>query len=175
MNLKVLAAGMAVVVPLVALLAVGFRYDPKQIDSPLVGRPAPGVTLPALDGTGSVSLDAYRGKPLVLNFWATWCVPCQAEHPALLAAAMRYQGKAAFVGVVYQDKPENIQAWLRDRGSAYPTLIDEGSRAAIAYGVYGVPETYVIDAAGTIVHKFTGPVDAPSLDAVLAPLVGGAG
>lgn len=166
MNVKVLVAGLLVTIPLVVVLAVGFQHDPKRIDSPLIGKPAPAFRLPTVDG-GTVALADLRGKPVVVNFWATWCVPCRQEHPWLVQLSRRYQGRVDFLGVVYQDKPEAIAAWLQKYGSGYPTLVDEGSRAAIAYGVYGVPETYVIDGAGTIVHKFTGPVDPDELIRIL--------
>jgi cytochrome c biogenesis protein CcmG/thiol:disulfide interchange protein DsbE len=112
-----------------------------------------------------------RGQPAVVNFWATWCVPCKAEHRTLVAVAQRLAGKVNFYGVVYQDEPAKIQAWLDRSGSAYPQLLDVGAKAAIAYGVYGVPETYIIDPAGTITYKFTGQVDAGALLAQLEPLL----
>jgi cytochrome c biogenesis protein CcmG/thiol:disulfide interchange protein DsbE len=171
-NVKVLLLGLALVLPLVALLAVGFRFDPREIASPLVGKPAPDFTLEPLGGGAPVQLSALGGKPAVVNFWATWCVPCQAEHPVLLALARQFEGKVNFLGVVYQDKPEAIQAWLERRGTAYPQLVDVGSRAALAYGVYGVPETYVIDANGIIVEKIAGAVDGRTLQAQLLDLVG---
>lgn len=172
-NLKILLLGLAVVVPLVIVLANGFRYDPKEIASPLVGKPAPDFQLTALDGAQTVQLSALKGTPVVVNFWATWCVPCQAEHGTLLQLARAFEGKVAFLGVVYQDEPGNIQKWLDKRGSFYPQLIDTGSKAALAYGVYGVPETYVIDRSGTIVDKVVGPVSGPAMTASLTTLLGG--
>lgn len=163
MNTKVLVAGGLLTIPLVVVLAIGFQHDPRQIDSPLVGKPAPEFSLLPVEGTDPVSLTALRGKPAVVNFWATWCVPCKQEHPALVQVARMFGDKVSFLGVVYQDEPARIRTWLGQSGSAYPTLVDEGSRAAIAFGVYGVPETFVVDAAGTIVHKFTGPVDPNEL------------
>jgi cytochrome c biogenesis protein CcmG/thiol:disulfide interchange protein DsbE len=171
MNTKVLALGALVTVPLIAVLAAGFQHDPHEIASPLVGRPAPDFSLVPLGGDAPVQLSALRGTPAVVNFWATWCVPCQQEHPGLLQVAQLYGEKVHFFGVVYQDEPTKIDAWLQRHGSAYPTLVDEGSRAAIAFGVYGVPETFVVDAAGTIVHKFTGPVDPNDLADLLDTLV----
>ncbi|MFZ5482181.1 MAG: cytochrome c-type biogenesis protein CcmH [Myxococcota bacterium] len=159
----VLAVGLAIVLPLVAVLANGFRFDPRAIDSPLVEKAAPDFALTSIDGQ-PFKLSDLRGKPVVVNFWATWCVPCQQEHALLLAAAKKWGDRATFLGVVYQDTPEKIRGWLDRHGEGYPTLVDEGSKVAIAYGVYGVPETYVIDAGGVIRHKFVGPVDTPTLD-----------
>jgi cytochrome c biogenesis protein CcmG/thiol:disulfide interchange protein DsbE len=171
-NLTVWFAGLVVTAPLLLVLGLAFQNDPHQIDSPLVGRPAPDFQLSPIDGSAPVRLSEQRGVPAVVNFWATWCVPCKAEHRTLVAVARRMEGKARFFGVVYQDEPSKIQKWLEGAGNAYPQLLDVGSKAAIAYGVYGVPETYIIDANGVITYKFTGPVDAASLMAQLAPLVG---
>lgn len=170
-NTTVWFGGLAVTAPLVLVLALGFQNDPHAIDSPLVGRTAPDFVLSPYDGGAPVRLSEQRGVPAVVNFWATWCVPCKTEHRTLVAMARRLEGKVRFFGVVYQDEPAKIGAWLAAAGNAYPQLLDVGSKAAIAYGVYGVPETYIVDATGTITYKFTGPVDAASLSAQLAPLV----
>ncbi len=171
-NLAVWFGGIAVTAPLVLVLALGFQNDPHQIDSPLIGKTAPDFTLSPIDGTAPVRLSEQRGQPAVVNFWATWCVPCKTEHRTLVAVARRMQGKVRFFGVVYQDEPTKIQAWLDKMGNAYPQLLDTGSKAAIAYGVYGVPETYIVDGNGVVTYKFTGPVEAATLMEQLAPLVG---
>lgn len=171
MNVKVLALGALVTVPLVVVLASGFQHDPHSIASPLVGKPAPDFSLTALGASAPTQLSALRGKPTVVNFWATWCVPCQQEHAGLLQVSKLFADRVNFFGVVYQDEPAKIEAWLGRHGAGYPTLVDEGSRAAIAFGVYGVPETFVIDATGVIVHKFTGPVDPNQLADMLDGLV----
>ena len=155
MNRRVLAGGTTAVVPLVAFLALGLRHDPKVIDSPLLGKPAPGFSLLDLEGRES-RLHELRGTPLVLNFWATWCGPCVVEHPLLRVAAKRYAGRVRFLGVIYHDQPGEIREFVRRRGSWGPSLIDPGSSVAIAYGVYGAPETYFIDAEGLITAKVTG-------------------
>jgi cytochrome c biogenesis protein CcmG/thiol:disulfide interchange protein DsbE len=170
-NLGVWFGGLAVTAPLVLVLALGFQNDPRSIDSPLLGKPAPDFTLSPIDGTAPVRLSELRGKPAVVNFWATWCEPCKAEHRTLVAVSRRLAGQVNFLGVVYQDEPAKIQAWLDRMGSAYPQLVDVGSKAAIAFGVYGVPETYIVNAEGVVTYKFTGPVDAASLLAQLTPLV----
>lgn len=173
MNWKVLVAGLVLVVPLVAVLAIGFQFDPRELDTPLVGKTAPNFALPKVDGTGNLQLTELKGRPIVLNFWATWCVPCQQEHRELVSAARQLQGKVNFLGVVYQDEPQKILNWLDRFGSAYPTVVDQGSRAAIAYGVYGVPETYIIDPEGTIRYKFVGPVTVDALYQQVSPWLGG--
>lgn len=172
MNWKVLIGGLVLVVPLLAVLAIGFRFDPRELDTPLVGKPAPDFSLPLVEGGGDLQFSSLAGKPVVLNFWATWCVPCQQEHRELVAAARRLEGKVNFLSVVYQDEPAKIIAWLDRFGKAYPTVIDQGSRAAIAYGVYGVPETYVIDKNGVITYKFVGPVTIDQVFEQVAPLLG---
>jgi cytochrome c biogenesis protein CcmG/thiol:disulfide interchange protein DsbE len=157
------------------VLALAFQHDPHRIPSPLVGRAAPAFSLEVLGG-GTRTLADLRGKPAVLNFWATWCVPCQDEHPLLVQAARFYDGRVGFAGIVYQDDPSTISAWLgKHGGEGFPTLIDDGGRTAIAYGVYGVPETFVLDATGTIAEKFTGPVSPPRLRELLDSLVPAAG
>ena len=104
---------------------------------------------------------------LVVSLWATWCIPCIQEHAALTAAA-RTNPDVTFLGVVYEDTRENALNFLAQRGSAYNSYADEDGKAAIAFGVYGVPETFFIDAAGTIVDKYVGPLDDDTIFAKLA-------
>jgi cytochrome c biogenesis protein CcmG/thiol:disulfide interchange protein DsbE len=120
-----------------------------------------------------VALDSLRGKPVVINFWATWCVPCFQEHPALTEAARSFPD-VQFLGIVYEDDEALTQQFLRERGSAYPTLMDKEGRAAIAFGVFGVPETFFIDAGGRIVEKFVGPLDRGTILELIARAKGGA-
>jgi cytochrome c biogenesis protein CcmG/thiol:disulfide interchange protein DsbE len=155
--------GALVVLPLLALLVANLGRDPHSVRSPLVGRAAPPFSLPTVDGERTVSLESLRGKPAVINFWATWCVPCYQEHPALNGAAQALAGEVQFLGIVYEDEPARVGAFLRERGNAYPSLLDEGGRMAIAYGVYGVPETYFLDGAGRIVEKYVGPLDPETI------------
>ncbi len=167
MNRKVLLAGLVLAGALVFILFAGLGRDPQAIDSPLVGRTAPPFTLREV-GTGrAVSLDQLRGRPVVLNFWATWCGPCFEEHPTLVAAA-RATPNAQFIGVVFQDSEAKIQQFLDERGRAYPTVIDDAGKTAIAYGVGGVPETFFLDATGTIVAKHNGPLTSEVLEAYLS-------
>jgi cytochrome c biogenesis protein CcmG/thiol:disulfide interchange protein DsbE len=104
----------------------------------------------------------------VVNFVATWCRPCVAEHHILVAAAKKWGDRVRFLGVVYEDTDANILKFLKRGGSAYPTLVDVGGRTAIAYGVYGVPETFFISPAGTIDDKHAGPVSMARLNRGIA-------
>lgn len=170
MNRTVLVIGALIVVPLLVFLAIAFRFDPRTIESPLVGKPAPEFALVDLDGR-RVDLAELEGKPVVINFWATWCQPCVVEHPMLVEAARIYDGRAHFLGIVYQDEPDLIRRFVDRRGAWGPALLDPDSRVAIAYGVYGAPETFILDADGTIVRKVTGMLDwdtiSDTLDALL--------
>lgn len=163
MNRKVLVAGLLVVVPLFAVLLLNLGRDPHEIRSPLIGRDAPAFELRPVGGGPALSLQSLRGKPVVLNFWATWCMPCLEEHAALAAGARRYDPGVQFLGVVYEDDESRVASFLKQRGAAYPCLMDEGGRTAIAFGVAGVPETYFIDAAGKVVSKYAGPLSPKQL------------
>ena len=158
MNRKVLIVGGAVALPLIGLLLLGLGRDPKQIESPLIGREASPFRLEPVGGGAPVSLEALRGKVVVMNFWATWCVPCYQEHPVLVEAARRTTGDPVFLGIVYEDDAAKVQAFLAKQGSGYPSLMDEGGKTAIAYGVYGVPETFFITPDGKVAHKYVGPL-----------------
>jgi len=162
MNKRVLFIGALIVLPLLIFLALSFGKDPRSLDSPLVGKPAPNFSLRGLDGE-LVRLEDFRGQPVFLNFWATWCQPCIAEHPVLLAAAQRYEGRVQFLGVVYHDDIEKIQAFINSRGEWGSTLLDLEGSVAVAYGVYGAPETFFIDKDGVIVEKLVGTVHPESL------------
>ena len=170
MNKKILLIGSLLVVPILIFLAVSFRFDPRTIDSPLIGKAAPQFTLVDLQGN-EVALKKLAGKPVVLNFWATWCQPCIVEHPVLIAGARRYAEDVHFIGVIYQDEPDKIRRFVRQRGAWGPSLIDPEVEVAIAYGVYGAPETFFIDRQGTIAEKVTGPVSPDRLNRILADLL----
>jgi cytochrome c biogenesis protein CcmG/thiol:disulfide interchange protein DsbE len=163
LNRVVLIAGIIITVALVVILSAGLGKDPQHIDSPLIGKQAPDFALKAV-GTGeTIDLNQFRGKPLVVNFWATWCRPCYEEHPVLVSNAQMMQGQVQFLGVVFQDKEEKIQQFLNERGTAYPTLVDQAGKTAIAYGVGGVPETFFLNRNGKVVAKFEGPIDPDTL------------
>jgi cytochrome c biogenesis protein CcmG/thiol:disulfide interchange protein DsbE len=105
-----------------------------------------------------VTLAQLRGRPVVLNFWASWCGPCKLEHPTLARAARRYQSEARFFGVVFEDTTEAARTFAQPLDPGFPQLIDPQSRMAVDYGVTGVPETYFIDADGIIRDKYVGPL-----------------
>jgi cytochrome c biogenesis protein CcmG/thiol:disulfide interchange protein DsbE len=166
-NKTVLIIGVAVVAVIVFVLFAGLGKDPAIIDSPLIGKPAPPFALKAVGSGETIDLESLRGKPVILNFWATWCGPCYEEHPTLVANA-RALPNVQFVGVVFNDEENKIMRFLAERGTAYPTLLDANGKTAIAYGVGGVPETYFINPAGTIVAKYAGPLSTDELQANLA-------
>ncbi len=139
-----------------ALLAYGFTLEPRYIPSPLVAKPAPPFTLTLFDGS-MLRLEQLRGKVVFLNFWASWCVPCREEARDLEAAWRKYQTQdVVFVGVNIQDKEPDARAFLEEFGITYPNGVDHGSRIAIDYGVYGIPETFFIDREGRITYKHIG-------------------
>jgi cytochrome c biogenesis protein CcmG/thiol:disulfide interchange protein DsbE len=166
-NRTVLIIGILIVAAVVFVLFAGLGKDPSHIDSPLVGRPAPPFALKAV-GTGEMlDIEKLRGKPVILNFWATWCGPCYEEHPTLVANARNLPG-VQFVGVVFNDDEDKIMRFLAERGTAYPTVLDANGKTAIAYGVGGVPETFFINPEGKIMAKFEGPLSTEALQANLA-------
>lgn len=165
MNRTVLAIGTLITAALVGVFFLVLGKDPQFIESPLVGRVAPPFALQAVGTHEIIDLTQYRGKPVVLNFWATWCHPCWDEHPVLTQVAQMTGSQVQFVGVVYQDDERKITDFLRQRGWSYPTLVDISGKTAIAYGVGGVPETFFLDSKGTIVTKFVGPLSQEQLQA----------
>lgn len=167
-NWKVLLPGLALVLPLVAILASGFGNDPHALPSMLEGRAAPTFALQDLDGAPH-TLEGLRGEPVVLNFWSTWCGPCKFEHPLLLQAAGA-RPDIHFLGVIYSDEPGAVRRYLARAGSAFPHLVDDGNKVAIDYGVAGVPETFFIDRQGVIVYKHVGPLDPGTLQSKLTEI-----
>lgn len=172
MNKKVLLIGAAVVVPIIVVLFMNLGRDPRKVDSPLVGRPMIDFTLREVGTTQTIDVAKYRGKPVVINFWATWCVPCYTEHKILARVAQMTGSQVQFIGVVFDDEEAKILRFLQENGHAYPALEDEGGKVAIAYGVYGVPETFFIDKTGKIVAKHEGPLDEGSLTNYIAMAMG---
>ncbi len=161
--LKKMLIPAVITVPVIALLYYGMQRDVRNVESPLPGRAAFDFTAPTLDGD-TISLADLKGKVVVLNFWASWCIACIDEHRVFVDAE-RYYADQDFeiLGVVYQDGPANAQRWMRQRGGNWPSLIDDKSRIAIDYGVYGVPETYFISREGQIAYKQIGPVSGPMM------------
>lgn len=163
-----MALGFASALGVLGVLTWGLGRDPYVLPSPLEAKAAPEFALPVMpatdDGTDdaprdTLRLSELRGKVVVLNFWASWCLACREEHPVLVRGAKRYEERGVvFRGVLFQDSPSNARRWLREMGAAYPTLLDPDTRMAIDYGVYGVPETFFLDGEGRVAHKHIGPV-----------------
>jgi cytochrome c biogenesis protein CcmG/thiol:disulfide interchange protein DsbE len=155
---------------LAAFLAVGLRLDPREVPSPLVGKPAPAFSLPQLkDPAQAFGTEQMKGQVWVLNVFASWCVPCLAEHPYVTELA---RAGVPVVALNYKDKPEDATAWLAKHGDPYRFVAaDRDGRVGIDYGVYGVPETFVIDRQGVIRFKQIGPITPEVLRDTLLPLV----
>jgi cytochrome c biogenesis protein CcmG/thiol:disulfide interchange protein DsbE len=170
------ALGVAVTAVVLVGAALGMRFgtDPSVVDSPMIGRSVPALTLPYLERSGSLSLGTADAEVLVVNFWASWCVPCRNEHDDLLAAASRYADDGVqFLGIVFQDQPDQAIAFLDELGRGYDHVTDPSSRAAIEFGVFGVPETYVIDGDGIIRAKIVGESDIGLLSATVEDVLAG--
>ena len=170
MNRTVLSVGVIITAVLIGLLFLGLGKNPSEIRSPLIGRTAPAFALREA-GTGrTVDISQFRGKPVVINFWATWCGPCWEEHPVLVAGA-RAHPDVQFLGVVFQDTEDKILGFLEQRGASYPTVVDDRGKTAIAYGVAGVPESFFLDEKGVIVAKYSGPLNSGDLEQELRKVV----
>ena len=151
----------------IGLLAFGFTRDARYIHSPLIASTAPGFALTLFDGK-AITLEDFRGKAVLLNFWASWCVPCRAEAQALETAWQRYKdGAVVFVGVNIQDKEEDARAFMKEFGITYLNGPDDIGKIAIDYGVWGIPEIFFIDAQGRITHKHAGELRLPVITAKL--------
>jgi cytochrome c biogenesis protein CcmG, thiol:disulfide interchange protein DsbE len=148
---------------LVGVLYKGFGRNPHEVPFMLQGQPAPAFTLASLDSGGRVSLAELKGRPVVLNFWASWCGPCKMEHPVLEWGAREFGHQAQFLGVLFEDTDDNARQFLSQMGASFPQLTDPRSRMAVDYGVAGVPETYFIDRQGIIRGKHVGPIDPQTL------------
>ena len=158
--------------PVLAVLAYGFVVDPRDIPSPLVGRPAAPFALTTFEGQ-PLALEALRGKVVLVNFWASWCTPaCYDEAPVLERAWRDYRDRGlVIVGVGMQDTPEAAQAFIRRFGLTFPNAPDAAGKVAVEYGVYGVPETFVVDRAGTIRAKHVGAVTDAVIRGQVEPLL----
>lgn len=162
---------LALFVVVVGFLAIGLTLNPREVPSPLIGKPAPAFTLPQLHDPGkALSPHDLVGKVWLLNFWASWCGGCKDEHPVLMQLAK--SGEVPIYGMDYKDQRDEALTWLRRWGNPYPAIaVDQSGRVGIDYGVYGVPETYVIDKAGMIRFKQIGPLDHDALEKKILPLV----
>jgi cytochrome c biogenesis protein CcmG/thiol:disulfide interchange protein DsbE len=156
-------------IALVLLLAIGLRLNPREVPSPLIGKPAPDFELPLLDAPDKrFSQKDMLGRVWVLNVWASWCPPCLVEHPVVSELAK----SVAVVGLNYKDAREDALPWLKRNGDPYQlSVYDAAGRIAIDYGVYGVPETYVIDQRGVIRYKHIGPLTPEIAQKKVQPLV----
>lgn len=161
----------AIFAVVVGFLAVGLTLNPREVPSPLVGKPVPDFSLPQLHEPDKIfSPKEMRGQVWLFNVWASWCSGCKEEHPVLMKLAKA--GEVPIYGMDYKDRRDEALTWLRRHGNPYPlTAVDESGRVGIDYGVYGVPETYVIDKAGIIRYKQIGPVDDDTLRQKILPLV----
>lgn len=162
---------LGIFIVLLLFLAVGLRLDPRKVPSPLIDKPAPAFTLPRLDDPRQrVSEKDMLGKVWLLNVWASWCVSCREEHPVLVELSKR--NLVPIYGLNYKDERKDALAWLGQFGNPYTiSIMDANGRVGIDYGVYGVPETYVIDKQGVIRYKQIGPVTPEVIDAKILPLV----
>ena len=156
---------------LVVLLAFGLNLNPREVPSPLIDKPAPAFELPQLHAPERTFMPAsMKGKVWILNVWASWCAACRDEHPLLVDLSR--QGIVPLVGLNYKDPREDALAWLKRFGDPYQlSVADVNGRVGIDYGVYGVPETYVIDKQGVIRYKRIGPVTPEILQTKILPLV----
>lgn len=164
---------LAIFIGLVALLAVGLRRDPRLVPSPFVGKPAPTLDLPTLnDPAQRITNQMLAGRPTLINIWASWCVACREEHPLLLE--LSNQQALPIIGFNYKDDREDARQWLQRFGDPYSDVaVDEDGRAGIEWGVYGVPETFLLDAKGTVVYKHVGPLTPAIIEQKILPLARG--
>lgn len=158
-------------VVLAVFLALGLRLNPKDIPSPLIDKPAPAFSLPILaTPEKTLSQQDLKGRVWLLNVWASWCVSCRQEHPLLLELAKRKL--VTIVGLNYKDEAQAAGHWLQQLGNPYDvSIMDSDGRIGIDYGVYGVPETFVVDKRGVIRYKHTGPVEPGDIEGIFLPLL----
>jgi len=162
---------LAIFIVIVGFLAFGLRLNPREVPSPLIGKAAPPFTLPVLHTPGKmVSSADLKGQVWMLNVWASWCVACREEHPVLVELAKRKL--VPIYGLNYKDASEDAKAWLKQFGDPYVlSLVDAKGQIGIDYGVYGVPETYVIDRDGIIRYKKIGVVTPDTIREKILPLL----
>lgn len=151
--------------------AIGLRHDPKELPSALIGKPAPAFELPVLaDPAQTLSTRSLHGQVWVLNVFASWCPPCLEEHPHVVRLAQAT--RARVVGLNYKDARADAQQWLRQHGNPFASVVaDVEGRTGIDYGVYGVPETFVVDKAGRVRYKHTGPLTSAVVQDKILPLL----
>lgn len=164
-------APLAVFFVLLIFLGIGLTLDPKEIPSPFIGKPAPAFNLSQVADAGkTLGRNDLKGTVSLLNVWASWCLSCRQEHPVLMELAKR--NIVPIYGLNYKDERESARAWLRQFGDPYAaSAFDADGRVSIDFGVYGVPETFVIDREGVIRYKQTGPLTPEILETRLLPLI----
>lgn len=149
-------------------MAAGLFLDPRKIPSALIGKPAPHFLLPLVNAPAqSASPARMKNQVWILNVWASWCAGCRVEHPLLF----ELREEAPIVGLNYKDNNEDANRWLNEQGDPYLFSLTDGGEAGLDWGVYGVPETFVIDAGGIIRHKHIGILDKRAITETIAPLV----
>ena len=150
-------------------LALRPGRNPQELPSALIDKEAPAFQLAGLNGDG-IARDALKGQPVLINFFASWCLPCREEHPLLMRLAA--QEHVPLYGIDYKDKPEAAQNLLKEFGDPYRAIgVDRDGRVGLDFGVYGVPETYVLDSSGHIRKRFVGPLTAEQVNKELLPLL----
>lgn len=156
---------------LAAYLGYGLTRDPSKLPSTMIDQPVPVFALGGVDGTpNALSNEHLTGRVMIVNMFASWCVPCRVEHPLLLRLAK--EKGITIHGFAWKDKPEDVAKFLAELGSPYTRIgLDESGRAAIDWGVYGVPETYIIDASGRIRYKHVGPLMPHDVEETILPLL----
>jgi cytochrome c biogenesis protein CcmG/thiol:disulfide interchange protein DsbE len=163
---------LVVLVALLGVFALNINRDPSLIQSVLIDKPAPQFTLPAVDGTGVPGFDtaALKGEVTVVNVFASWCIPCRDEHPVL--EALKDQTGVRLFGMNQKDAAENAVAFLTELGNPYDAIgADADGRTSIDWGVYGVPETFIVDAGGVIRFKHVGPLSLDDLASEIIPAI----
>jgi cytochrome c biogenesis protein CcmG/thiol:disulfide interchange protein DsbE len=162
---------LAIFIAMLGFLGAGLKLDPREVPSPLIDKPAPAFRLQILDAPSRLVTPAdMRGQVWLLNVWASWCAGCREEHPLLVELAR--SRAVPIYGLDYKDQPGDAHRWLTDFGNPYTAVVtDPDGRAGIEYGVYGVPETFVIDKAGIIRYKQIGPITPKALQETILPLV----
>ncbi|KKB10833.1 hypothetical protein VE25_15965 [Devosia geojensis] len=172
MRIALIVAPLVALVALVAVFALSIDRDPGLVRSVLIDRPAPQFELAALDGVEvpGFSTQSLQGEPTLVNVFASWCVPCRAEHPLL--EALKAETGLRLFGINHNDPPENARAFLAELGNPYDAIgVDQDRRVSIDWGVYGVPETFLVNAEGVIVYKHVGPLTPDSIRREVLPAI----
>jgi cytochrome c biogenesis protein CcmG/thiol:disulfide interchange protein DsbE len=160
----IIGGALTAVLLLTLIFYRGFGTDPHAVPFMLNGAPATPFKMKRLDTGEMVDFAQFKGKPVVINFWSTWCGPCKLEHPVLQWAADKYKDRVIFLGIVFEDTEDNTRRFLQSNGTTYPQLFDSKSTVAVDYGVSGVPETYFIDKDGKILFKYAMPIDVRTME-----------